>query len=77
MKLYKFRSLDNIEFTFDILLNERLYCANYKDLNDPFEGIFRTTRLVNLGLGLGIGIGLGSMMQRLDSGTGTRFTCVV
>jgi len=42
MKLYKFRSLQQIEFTLDILLAERLYCAPYKDLNDPFEGVFYT-----------------------------------
>lgn len=40
MKLYKFRSFDNIEFTLDIILNNRLYCARHQDLNDPFEGLF-------------------------------------
>lgn len=40
MKLYKFRSLANIEYTLDILLNERLHCAAYNKLNDPFEGVF-------------------------------------
>lgn len=40
MKLYKYRALDHIEYTADILLNERLYCAPYHTLNDPFEGIF-------------------------------------
>lgn len=42
MRLYKFRSLDNIEFVLDILLNERLYCATYESLNDPLEGLFYT-----------------------------------
>lgn len=42
MKLYKFRSFENIEFTLDIIMNERLYCAPHKDLNDPFEGLFST-----------------------------------
>ena len=42
MKLYKFRSFDNIEFTLDIIMNERLYCAHHNDLNDPFEGLFST-----------------------------------
>lgn len=42
MKLYKFRSFDNIEFTLDIIMNERLYCARHGDLNDPFEGLFST-----------------------------------
>lgn len=40
MKLYKFRSLDNIEFVLDIILNERLFCASYESLNDPLEGLF-------------------------------------
>jgi hypothetical protein len=38
--LYKFRSLENYKYVLDILLNERLYCSLYKDLNDPFEGTF-------------------------------------
>jgi hypothetical protein len=42
MKLYKFKSFENIEFTLDIIMNERLYCAHHKDLNDPFEGLFST-----------------------------------
>jgi hypothetical protein len=41
MLLYKFRSLENLDFTLDILVNERLYCSLYKDLNDPFEGQFQ------------------------------------
>jgi hypothetical protein len=40
MKLYKFRSFENPDFTVDILRNEQLYCAPYKELNDPFEGLF-------------------------------------
>lgn len=48
MKLYKFRSLDNIEFVLDILLNERLYCAPYSDLNDPLEGLFYTIYSPNI-----------------------------
>lgn len=39
-KLYKYRSLESLEFTLDILMNERLYCAEYRDLNDPLEGAF-------------------------------------
>lgn len=42
MKLYKFRSLDNLEFVLDILLNERLYCSTYESLDDPLEGLFYT-----------------------------------
>ncbi len=40
MKLYKYRSLENFEFVLDIILNERLHCTEYKNLNDPFEGLF-------------------------------------
>ena len=40
MILYKFKSLNNIEHTLDIILNERLYCSLYTELNDPFEGLF-------------------------------------
>lgn len=40
MKLYKLRSLSNFERFLDIILNERLYCTPFEDLNDPFEGLF-------------------------------------
>lgn len=40
MKLYKFRTLDNLEFVLDIILNERLFCSSLESLNDPLEGLF-------------------------------------
>lgn len=40
MKLYKMRSLENLEFVLDIILNERLHCAPFANLNDPLEGIY-------------------------------------
>ena len=40
MLLYKYRSFDNFEFIADIILNERLYCAHFENLNDPCEGIY-------------------------------------
>ncbi len=40
MLLYKYKSLRNIDHTLDILLNQRLYCSPYIELNDPFEGLF-------------------------------------
>ena len=43
MNLFKYRSLDRLDYVLDIILNERLYCAFYKDLNDPFEGLFSST----------------------------------
>jgi hypothetical protein len=43
MILYKYCSLANFEHVLDIILNQRLYCSAYPELNDPFEGIFETT----------------------------------
>lgn len=40
MLLYKFRSFDELEYLLDILVKERLYCCEYRRLNDPFEGMF-------------------------------------
>ena len=36
--LFKYRSLDNWRFLLDIVANNRLYAAPFKDLNDPMEG---------------------------------------
>ena len=36
--LFKYRSLDNWRFLLDIVVNNRLYAAPFKDLNDPMEG---------------------------------------
>ena len=38
MILYKFRPFDRLEWIADILLQQRLFCAKYSELNDPFEG---------------------------------------
>lgn len=35
---FKYRSTNNIENLLDILLNQRLYAADFKTLNDPMEG---------------------------------------
>jgi hypothetical protein len=40
MLLYKYRGLSNLRYVADILCHERLYCAPYTELNDPFEGFF-------------------------------------
>ena len=40
MILYKYRGLSNLRYVADILCHERLYCAPYTELNDPFEGFF-------------------------------------
>ena len=36
--LFKYRSIQNWKFLLDIFLNQRLYAATYKELNDPMEG---------------------------------------
>jgi len=36
--LYKYRDLNNFKNFVDILLKNRLFAAQYKDLNDPMEG---------------------------------------
>lgn len=40
MTLYKYKSPTPFEHIADILIRERLYCAPYFQLNDPFEGVF-------------------------------------
>lgn len=40
MRAFKFRSSSGIEFALDILINRRLYCADWRTLNDPMEGMF-------------------------------------
>ena len=37
---YKFRSLDNLKYFLDILINSRLYAARYNEFNDPMEGAY-------------------------------------
>jgi hypothetical protein len=41
MKTYKFRSVENLEFVIDILLNNRLYCSDVQSLNDIREADVR------------------------------------
>lgn len=43
---YKYKSLDNFEFLLDLLLKERLYAANYHELNDPMEGVIKIDNTV-------------------------------
>lgn len=40
MIAYKFRGADQIPFALDILLKQRLYCSDWRLLNDPLEGSF-------------------------------------
>lgn len=37
---YKYRSLNDWKYILDIFINQRLYSAQYRDLNDPMEGIY-------------------------------------
>jgi len=37
---YKFRSLDNLQFVMDIIVNQRLYAATLDTMNDPMEGFY-------------------------------------
>jgi hypothetical protein len=38
MKLYKYKSLQNLWHVLDIIVNQRVYCAKWNELNDPLEG---------------------------------------
>lgn len=42
MLFYKFKSAQDAHYALDIAKHERLFCADYAALNDPFEGQFRT-----------------------------------
>lgn len=44
--LYKYRGFSNFEFALDIFLNERLYSADFRNLNDPMEGRFRYSKQI-------------------------------
>lgn len=43
MLLYKFKGGSDALYALDIAIHERLYCARYSELNDPFEGQFRAS----------------------------------
>lgn len=40
MTYYKYRDISNLHNFIDIIMNERLYMASYKDFNDPAEGFY-------------------------------------
>ncbi|MDP3684946.1 MAG: hypothetical protein Q8S01_13545, partial [Ignavibacteria bacterium] len=48
MKLYKYKSLDNLFQVYDILINNRLHCSNIIDFNDPYEGLFVVKYLLKI-----------------------------
>lgn len=37
---YKYRGITNLERTLDVIVEKRLYAAQFTDLNDPMEGIY-------------------------------------
>ncbi len=43
---YKYKSLDNFEFIFDMLVRDRLYAAKLSELNDPMEGLIKADKNV-------------------------------
>ncbi len=45
MRAFKFRAASQIEFALDIILNKRLYCSDWRKLNDPMEGMFAYSTL--------------------------------
>ncbi|MDA1275865.1 MAG: hypothetical protein O2960_17760 [Verrucomicrobia bacterium] len=49
MKAYKFKGAHQIPHAFDIIFNNRLYCADWSNLNDPMEGMFVTSRRADSG----------------------------
>jgi len=51
MKAYKFRASSQIDFAFDIIINQRLYCSDWKDLNDSMEGMYAYSYSPNSDLG--------------------------
>ena len=40
LMLYKYRALEPFEYIMDIMLNQRFYAAQFRELNDPMEGLF-------------------------------------
>lgn len=48
--VYKYRSLDNIDRTIDILENNRLYFPTKDELNDPLEGLAQPIYFTYMGI---------------------------
>lgn len=44
-RLYRYRSLAQIQQELDAIENAYLYCSPYRNLNDPMEGLFTSSRL--------------------------------
>lgn len=37
---YKYRGLSNLKYALDILVNSRMFAAQFQELNDPMEGVY-------------------------------------
>jgi Protein of unknown function (DUF2971) len=48
LALYRYRSLKKIERELEAIEHKFLYCAAYDTLNDPMEGLFRSTLLLRM-----------------------------
>ncbi len=42
MLLYKYRSIDNLWNSLDIIINQRVWCSEWEALNDPLEGRYHS-----------------------------------
>ncbi|WP_234828702.1 DUF2971 domain-containing protein [Vibrio anguillarum] len=42
MLLYKYRSIDDLWNSLDIIFNQRVWCSKWEDLNDPLEGRYHS-----------------------------------
>lgn len=50
LKLYKFKSLNNIEQVLDVIINKRLYCSLISDLNDVREASMEMNASLQFGI---------------------------
>jgi len=57
MLIYKYKALSPLEHVLDVIVHQRLFCAPYEQLNDPFEGQFQTTLSVPIFFTAGSGVG--------------------
>src|SRR5438445_5082204 len=45
-RLYRYRSIANLDRELGAIEDGYLYCAAYTDLNDPMEGLFSSSKLL-------------------------------
>ena len=44
---YKYKSLKDPKYLLDILINKRIYVGKFTEMNDPMEGVFRSSTILN------------------------------